>query len=314
MIQRSERHKRRRSSAVILIIGVIAIIMGCSSQITWNSWSNRDLPGKVRTLANGGNTHSIPVSDTNLTGSKPGGSGGVQTAGGNKAFRFWQAKPPVPAKSAVSVKQPPIQAVSLDKPTAVHVQYQAVPGSKLVAITLDDGPDNRYTPAILDILKAYKVKATFFTVGTQIKKYPAIMKRIAAEGHCIGNHTYNHPDLTKKDSNAIKNQLKWTDTLIQQTNGFVPHLVRAPYGAVSPLVKQIVSQNDRELIGWTVDTDDWAGISTAAMRVNVNKNTHPGGIILMHSFGSKRYCQYGEARSAPHSRFAQKRVHVRDGR
>jgi peptidoglycan/xylan/chitin deacetylase (PgdA/CDA1 family) len=287
MIQRSERHKRRRSSAVILIIGVVAIIMGCSSQITWNSWSNRDIPGKVRTLGSGGITHSIPVSDANLTGGKPGGNGGVQTAGGNKAADSGSAKPPKPALSAVPVKQPPIQAVSLDKPTAVHVQYQAGPGSKLVAITFDDGPDNRYTPAILDILKAYKVKATFFTVGTQVKKYPAMMKRIAAEGHCIGNHTYNHPDLTKKDSTAIKNQIKWTDTLIQRTNGFVPHLVRAPYGAVSPLVKEIVSQNNRKLIGWTVDTDDWAGDSTAAMRANVNKNTHPGGIILMHSFGSK---------------------------
>ncbi|MFC5651419.1 polysaccharide deacetylase family protein [Paenibacillus solisilvae] len=286
MIQRSIRHKRRRFPVVFLIVGfsLIAVLVVLSTQSKWELGSDPGRPGHAQAVGSGGVNPSPQITDANLAGGEAGGSGAVQTADGKNDSTG--PKPQLPSQTNVPPKSW-IPSVSLDRPTAAIVQYQAKPGTKLVAITFDDGPDNRYTPAILDILKAYKVKATFFTVGTQIKKYPAVMKRIAAEGHSIGNHTYNHSDLTKKDMNGIKNQIKWTDTLIQRSNGFVPRLVRAPYGAVSPMLKAIIKYNNRELVGWTVDTDDWAGKSVAAMRANVNKNTHPGGIILMHSFGSK---------------------------
>jgi peptidoglycan/xylan/chitin deacetylase (PgdA/CDA1 family) len=135
-------------------------------------------------------------------------------------------------------------------------------------------------------LEKFKVKATFFTVGTQIKKYPKMMQRIVKEGHEIGNHTYHHADLTKLGNAKIADEIMWTDTLIQRYVGFVPRLVRAPYGALSPAVKEIIKDNERKLVNWTVDTRDWAGESVAEMRQNVDEHIHPGGIILMHSFGS----------------------------
>ncbi|CAH1212961.1 hypothetical protein PAECIP111893_03598 [Paenibacillus plantiphilus] len=181
----------------------------------------------------------------------------------------------------------PASSFELDKTTSPIVDYEAPSSAKLVALTFDDGPDKNYTMDILDILREYKLKATFFTVGIQVKKYPEIMKRIAQDGHVIGNHSYHHPNLSKLDSKTIKEEIKWTDHLIEKTAGYVPRLVRAPYGALSPLVRSIMKDNNRELIGWTVDTRDWAGESVARMRANVNKNTKPGGIILMHSFGSK---------------------------
>ncbi|WP_219835340.1 polysaccharide deacetylase family protein [Paenibacillus sp. R14(2021)] len=190
-----------------------------------------------------------------------------------------QPKPPI--------HKPSVPTVKLDKPSEPPASYSGKPGAKLAALTFDDGPDGKYTPAILDILKANKIHATFFAVGIQVKHYSSVVKRIVNEGSEIGNHSYSHKDLSKLDSDPILNQIKWTDTLIAKQTGYVPRLVRAPYGAASPLLKQLMKDNHRELINWTVDTRDWSGSPVAAIRANVNKHTHPGGIILMHSFGSK---------------------------
>ncbi|TYP69604.1 polysaccharide deacetylase family protein [Paenibacillus methanolicus] len=178
-------------------------------------------------------------------------------------------------------------SVKLEKPTTGTTHFSAKQGDKLIALTFDDGPDHRYTPEILEILKASGAKATFFMVGTQLKKYPDTVKQIVADGHGVGNHTYHHANLAKLNENEIKQEIKTTDALFREAVGFVPHLVRAPYGSVSDVLKTVVRDNNRELVGWTVDTMDWDGATVTAMRGNVNKNARPGGIVLMHSFGSK---------------------------
>lgn len=219
--------------------------------------------------------------------------GGVTLASAAPAKSTTSGKPALTGtaeqagKTATTV--PPVQPIPilLQKPTEPAVSYVAKPGAKLVALTFDDGPDGRFTPAILAILKASKIHATFFTVGIQVNHYGSMMKRIKADGHEIGNHSYSHKDLSKLDREQILSQIKQADVLINKQSGYVPRIVRAPYGAVSPLLRTIMKENHRDLIGWSVDTRDWAGSSVATMRANVNKNTHPGGIILMHSFGSK---------------------------
>ncbi|MFD0589968.1 polysaccharide deacetylase family protein [Paenibacillus sp. GCM10027627] len=158
---------------------------------------------------------------------------------------------------------------------------------KLVALTFDDGPDPNYTTAILDILKEKGVKATFFVVGTQVEKYPDIMKRIHEEGHEIGNHSQHHKDLRKLSSREIENQIKETDRAIQQVLGFSTNLFRAPYGALSDKVKKVMSDMGQHHVLWTVDTKDWAGTSVSDMRAMIRNETKPNGIILMHSFGGK---------------------------
>ena len=158
---------------------------------------------------------------------------------------------------------------------------------KVVALTFDDGPDTRYTTAILDILKEKEVQATFFIVGQQVAKYPEIVKRIVDEGHVIGNHSNNHKDLSKLSKAQIMKEMTTTDELIKEAVGFVPTLFRAPYGAVSDILKNVLQANDRELIGWNVDTRDWAGTSIASMRQMIKEETKPGSTILMHSFGNK---------------------------
>lgn len=158
---------------------------------------------------------------------------------------------------------------------------------KYVALTFDDGPDTKYTPAILDILKQHNVKATFFVVGTQVEKHGSVLQRILDEGHSVGNHSYNHANLTKLTNKEIVKQIEQTDELINAVIGFKPDWIRAPYGAVNDMVRESMKDDNRSFIGWDVDTRDWAGSSVQEMRQNINKNTKSDSIILMHSFGGK---------------------------
>lgn len=170
------------------------------------------------------------------------------------------------------------------QPMAVSVPKQ---GAKLVALTFDDGPDNVYTPAILDILRKHQIKATFFVVGKQTSQYGSVLKRIVQEGHAVGNHSYSHSDLTKMSDADIQEEVLETDMRIREAVGFTPRLFRAPYGAVDDRIKSGLEASGRNIIGWTVDTRDWAGASVKSMRANVVAHTKPNGIILMHSFGGK---------------------------
>lgn len=158
---------------------------------------------------------------------------------------------------------------------------------KLVAFTFDDGPDSRYTAAILDILKEKGVKATFFVVGQQVEKEPEMLKRIVDEGHAVGNHTMNHKQLPKLTDKQMKQEIDGADKLIENVIGYKPTMVRAPYGAVSDALKTYMKNENRLLVGWNVDTRDWAGTSVADMRSMIKEKTKPGAIILMHSFGGK---------------------------
>lgn len=158
---------------------------------------------------------------------------------------------------------------------------------KRVALTFDDGPDLKYTTAILDILKEEDVKATFFVVGIQVEKYPDIVLRMIDEGHVVGNHTQGHKDLSKLSKAQMLKQIEEADQAIEEAIGVRVPLFRAPYGAVSELLKETLAEQGRRLVGWTVDTRDWAGTSIADMRDMIRKETKSDGIILMHSFGGK---------------------------
>ncbi len=157
-----------------------------------------------------------------------------------------------------------------------------------VALTFDDGPDNKYTEQILDVLKEYDAKATFFLVGTQVKKYPDMAKRIVEEGHAVGNHSWSHGDLTKLSATQRAEQIDKAQQIIEQATGVSPRLMRAPYGALSKDVLATIHEDRMKHVAWTVDTRDWAGSSVEDMYKNVMANTRDGGIILMHSFGGRK--------------------------
>ncbi|GAE27797.1 peptidoglycan N-acetylglucosamine deacetylase [Halalkalibacter wakoensis JCM 9140] len=158
---------------------------------------------------------------------------------------------------------------------------------KLVALTFDDGPENHYTPMILDVLKEKGVPATFFVVGQEVKTYPNMMRRIVNEGHGIANHTWSHPDLRKKWSSEVRKEIELTQQETQITVGRRSDLFRPPYGAYTKADMLIMNQLGMRNIMWSVDTLDWSGLSADQILEIVNRDVSPGGIILQHNF------QYG---------------------
>lgn len=121
-----------------------------------------------------------------------------------------------------------------------------------IALTFDDGPQSVYTPQILDILKRYNIKATFFLIGKNVEVFPQLAKRIKDEGHLIGNHTYDHPDLRLQTRNQIKQQIQKAEKAIIDATGVKPYLFRSPYGSDNNLVLQEAENSGYTIIEWSV--------------------------------------------------------------
>src|SRR5690625_1417475 len=105
--------------------------------------------------------------------------------------------------------------------------YKGDPNKKVIALTFDDGPDHRFTPQLLDVLKKYDVRATFFLLGTRVQKYPDVVKRIAKEDHVIGNHTYWHPELPKTGVQNMVWEIEKNEEEIKSVTNNVSNLFRA---------------------------------------------------------------------------------------
>lgn len=155
---------------------------------------------------------------------------------------------------------------------------------KKIALTFDDGPHYKKTPAILDLLEKYNIKATFFVVGSNAKKYPDIIRREIACGHEIGNHTFYHSRLSKCTDDEIRSEIAKTEDFLMETAGYQPKVFRPPEGVYSRKVVEIAAGMDYDIILWTVDTRDWAKASTQSIVSNVKSNVRDGSIILFHDF------------------------------
>lgn len=165
-----------------------------------------------------------------------------------------------------------------------HDIIHTVPtNSKLVALTYDDGPYPEYTPKVLDVLKQYNVKATFFMIGKEMEQHPEIVKRVIAEGHAIGNHTYSHPrNLEKLSSEKIKWELEKCEKLIEQFTGQRAHIFRPPRGMINGDVARITEEEGYWTILWTVSADHHDAPTPIDMAYRVKKIMKNGGIILAH--------------------------------
>lgn len=159
-------------------------------------------------------------------------------------------------------------------------------GERQVALTFDDAPDNRITPLVLDILKEHNIQATFFLVGTRAKAYPKLVERMVREGHIIGNHSYNHPLLTRLTLPAFEHQLKDTERIIEQSIGYKPRYFRPPYGEINEEQLRWAGDNGYLVVNWDVDSNDWRGLSASHILQNVMREVRPGSIILQHASGS----------------------------
>lgn len=152
-----------------------------------------------------------------------------------------------------------------------------------IAMTFDDGPSPELTPKLLDMLKARGIKATFFVVGQNAAQYPDILKRMVAEGHEIGNHSWSHPALTKLGVDGVKKQIESTNAAIEQATGQKVTVMRPPYGATSQILNhRYFDQYGMKVILWSVDPLDWKYRNSARVSSQILQGAHPGAIILSH--------------------------------
>ena len=153
-----------------------------------------------------------------------------------------------------------------------------------IALTFDDGPHPRLTPKILDILKKYNVRATFFIVGKNAELYPHLVERILAEGHEIGNHTYSHGKVSSSNFGQMKREIEACESAIYEIADYKTKLLRPPEGFLDNKIRDISKQMDYNIILWNIDTLDWAHKSPAEICQNVSDNISQGSIILMHDY------------------------------
>ncbi len=150
-----------------------------------------------------------------------------------------------------------------------------------VALSFDDGPGT-FTPNVLDALKDKGVHATFFMIGENTQKHSDFVKNVYADGHEIGNHTWDHPDLSKLDANSQKDELQKTNDAINSLIGITPHWLRPPYGNFNDDTAKALSDLGMQKVLWNVDTRDWSGLSADDIYKNAVDGLKDGAIILMH--------------------------------
>src|SRR6201987_976556 len=152
-----------------------------------------------------------------------------------------------------------------------------------IAMTFDDGPSAATTPRLLDILKQRNIKATFFLIGQNAAANPDIVRRILADGHEIGNHSWTHPQLSKLSDDRVTTEISKTQDAIKEASGFTPTLLRPPYGAITARQREwIESRFGLSIILWSVDPFDWKRPGASVITQRILSEFRPGAIILSH--------------------------------
>lgn len=156
-------------------------------------------------------------------------------------------------------------------------------GKKLVALTFDDGP-SQYTEKLLDALKKYNAKATFFVVGSRLdsESSTALLKRMEAEGHVVGNHSQNHKNLRYLSAKNIANEMYAASALIKKAIGHYPVVMRCPGGNYNNTVRNYAKSINTPIIQWSVDTLDWRDRNKTTVANRIKSNVKDGSIVLMH--------------------------------
>jgi peptidoglycan/xylan/chitin deacetylase (PgdA/CDA1 family) len=215
----------------------------------------------------------------------------VLTAGCGTAFKQTESGSHASVETRKAVRQAPLPAWrSIDRTALAgslgwgQVSRGSASGRR-VALTFDAGSGSTNTPAILDNLKAAGLHCTFFVTGQFAEGNPAVMKRIAAEGHEIGNHSYSHPRFTTIPAGEVSSQLARTEAAVKASARLTtkPYF-RFPYGLGSDALIGQINSEGYLCVLWTVDTIDWDPATTDdAIRSRVKQRACPGAIVLMHA-------------------------------
>ena len=167
----------------------------------------------------------------------------------------------------------------------------AKPGE--LALTFDDGPNAMWTPKLLDALAKHNVRVTFFMLGGRAETQPALVRRVVAAGHLIGNHSWSHPNLARSSSSRIGEELRRTQDVLQQITGATVKFFRPPFGARRPAVFRIAHALGLQPVLWNAMTSDWSEpsaerIAAALMkRIDAAQARGRAANIVLHDGGHR---------------------------
>ncbi len=153
---------------------------------------------------------------------------------------------------------------------------------KQVAITFDDGPSPRYTPEILAVLERYQAHATFFVLGRKVEKYPQLVQALLRAGNEVGNHTFDHPRLTKTAEAVRESEVERTALDLELLGDRTSRWIRPPFSAYDARFKDYVAHTHGRLVLWSIDSGDWKGLDRDTIVNNVVNRVRPGSIIILH--------------------------------
>lgn len=152
-----------------------------------------------------------------------------------------------------------------------------------IAMTFDDGPHPQNTPRLLDMLRERNIKATFYVIGRSVNMYPQIVRRMVAEGHEVGNHTWTHRKLTALSDASVRIEMDRTRDIIIEACGVKPRTMRPPYGALRQNQRAwIYKEYGYPTILWNVDPEDWRRPGLSVVTSRIINNTRNGSIVLAH--------------------------------
>lgn len=158
---------------------------------------------------------------------------------------------------------------------------------KTICLTFDDGPHPDYTPQILDLLAEYKIKATFFILGSKIRNYREIVERIIREGHQVGNHGYSHRNLIFKKKGFILTEINKTDELLRECGAEGDIVFRPPYGRMSLRTLLLLGKLNKKVIMWNIPSKDYKAENSRRILSRIRRRLKPGAIIVMHDAGKE---------------------------
>ncbi len=170
-----------------------------------------------------------------------------------------------------------------------HTFTGVEPGSKKMALTFDDGPNDPYTMRLLEVLARHDVKATFFLIGRYVEQRPDIARELVKAGHIVGNHTFTHPLLIFRAGAEVKEELTACYRALSDAIGEHSNLFRPPFGGRRPAVLRIARGMGLEPVMWNVTGYDWNAPSAEHIERKVARQVRGGDVILLHDGGHKAF-------------------------
>ena len=174
--------------------------------------------------------------------------------------------------------------------------YRVKTDKKRVLLTFDDGPSPVWTPKILDELKKENINAVFFMIGHHVRKYPDIARRVADEGHTIGNHGYAHSVMFYYTPAEIEEEIKYTEHVIKEITGQTTKYFRPPKAWLRRKIKRKVKSMGYETVLWSLNSKDWVSFNHKLIVNYISKNIKNGDILLFHDSGNVSTTEGGNRR------------------